>query len=69
MSPFASIAVNAGIFHAWPGYRMNGALLVVPAGSLNSEVRIKPDAHLFVSSQAGWDDALETVPMVEKFPS
>lgn len=54
---------------AVPMIQMNGALLVVPAGSLNSEVRIKPDAHIFVSSRAGWDDALGTVPMVEKFPS
>jgi hypothetical protein len=48
--------------------QMNGALLVVPAGSLNSEVRIKPDAHLFVGSRAGWDEALEKVPRIEKLP-
>ena len=54
---------------ALPMIQMNGKLLVVPAGSLNSEVRIRPNAHIFVSSRAGWDEALEKVPTVEKFPS
>ncbi|AXQ31346.1 GFA family protein [Solimonas sp. K1W22B-7] len=53
---------------ALPGTQMDGALLVVPAGSLDGEVRIRPDAHLFISSKAGWDEALETIPKMEKFP-
>lgn len=53
---------------AVPMMQMNGMLLVVPAGSLNSELRIKPNAHIFVSSRASWDDALETVPRIEKLP-
>jgi hypothetical protein len=44
-------------------------LLVVPAGSLNSEIHIKPNAHIFVSSRAGWDDCLERIPAVDRFPS
>jgi hypothetical protein len=48
---------------------MNGQLLVVPAGSLNSELRIRPDAHIFVSSKASWDNALEQVPRVDRYPS
>ena len=54
---------------ALPIVQMNGALLVVPAGSLNSEVPIRPNAHIFVSSRAGWDDALERVPRVDGLPS
>lgn len=54
---------------ALPREPMNGEWLVVPAGSLNSEVRIRPDAHIFVSSRAGWDDGLEKIPTVEKLPS
>ena len=46
-----------------------GRILVVPAGSLNGAVRLRPDAHLFVSSRADWDDGFGTVPMIEKFPS
>ena len=54
---------------ALPNMQMNGKLLVVPAGSLNSEVPIRPNAHIFVSSKAGWDEALEKVPMVERLPA
>ena len=54
---------------ALPIMQMNGELLVVPAGSLNSEVVIRPNAHIFVSSRAGWDDSLDRVPTIEGFPS
>ena len=53
---------------ALPNMQMNGELLVVPAGSLNSDIPIRPTAHIFVSSKAGWDDALETVTTVERYP-
>jgi hypothetical protein len=53
---------------ALPMTQMSGALLVVPAGSLDSEIQTRPDAHIFVSSKAGWDDALEKVPTVDRFP-
>src|SRR5690349_13091800 len=35
---------------ALPGHHMDGALLVVPAGSLDSPVARRPDAHLFDKS-------------------
>ena len=54
---------------ALPMMQMNGQLLVVPAGSLDSEVLIRPNAHIFVSSKARWDDSLEKVPTAERFPS
>lgn len=54
---------------ALPRIQMNGKLLVVPAGSLDNELRIKPTAHIFVSSRAGWDEALEKVPTIDRFPS
>lgn len=53
---------------AVPMLQMDGALLVVPAGSLNSQIRIRPNAHIFVASRAGWDEALEQVPRADKFP-
>jgi hypothetical protein len=53
---------------ALPGMVMNGKLLVVPAGSLNSEVPIRPTAHIFGASRASWDDSFETVPTVPGFP-
>jgi hypothetical protein len=48
--------------------QQNESLLVVPAGSLDSEVSIRPNAHIFVSSKAIWDEALEKVPMIERYP-
>jgi hypothetical protein len=53
---------------ALPDVQMDGALLVVPAGSLDSEVRKRPDAHLFVSTRASWDTRLEEAPMMERLP-
>lgn len=47
----------------------NGDLLAVPAGCLDTEVRIKPNAHIFVASRAGWDHALEKIPMLDGFPA
>jgi hypothetical protein len=54
---------------ALPMMQMNGQLLVVPAGSLNSEVAVRPNAHIFMSSKARWDDSLEKLPAFDKFPS
>lgn len=54
---------------ALPSLQMNGALLVVPAGSLDTEVAIRPNAHIFMVSKAGWDHALEKIPALERYPS
>ncbi|MDG9670541.1 GFA family protein [Hahella sp. CR1] len=51
---------------ALPNIQMNGQLLAVPAGSLDSKVTIKPNAHIFVESRAEWDTELEKAPMVER---
>lgn len=53
---------------ALPDLQMNGTLLKVPAGSLDTQALIRPDAHLFCSSKAGWDEELERIPMLEKLP-
>ena len=54
---------------ALPYRQTDGALLVVPAGSLDSSVRMRPDAHIFVSSRASWDEGLATLPTFARFPS
>jgi len=54
---------------ALPVPPVGGGPLVVPAGSLNSPVPNRPDAHLFVASRAGWDAALEQLPQFERFPA
>jgi hypothetical protein len=53
---------------ALPCLQMNGALLVVPAGSLDGDVPIHPDAHIFAASRANWDRALQDIPSVAGFP-
>jgi hypothetical protein len=51
-------------------YTLSGSeVLVVPAGCLDTPVSLMPQAHLFVSSRANWDSALEAVPCFERFPS
>ncbi|TQV88222.1 GFA family protein [Aliikangiella coralliicola] len=54
---------------ALPSVQMEGKLLVIPAGSLDSDFSIKPNAHIFVSSKAGWDEELENVVKLERLPS
>jgi hypothetical protein len=54
--------------HHMPDHHMNGALLVVPAGSLDSPVAKRPDAHLFDKSRADWDDHLEDIARHDGLP-
>ncbi len=42
--------------------------LVVPAGSLDTSLSLKPTAHIFNSSRAEWDFALEQVVSFEELP-
>jgi hypothetical protein len=53
---------------ALPSVQLENALLVVPAGSLDSDITLKPDAHIFGSSRAHWDNGLEEIPMLEGAP-
>ena len=53
---------------ALPMTQMDGQLLVVPAGSLDSEVEVRPTAHIFFSSRARWDHELEKIPSTDGFP-
>lgn len=43
-------------------------LIVVPAGSLDDAIAIRPTAHIFMGSKAGWDDGLEQVPAFKGLP-
>jgi hypothetical protein len=62
-----SFCSNCG--SALPDVQMEGALLKVPAGSLDTDVPVRPDAHLFVASKANWDEELESVPKVARLPA
>lgn len=39
-----------------------GNMVIVPAGSLDSDPAIAPDAHIFIASRAPWDSDLASVP-------
>ncbi|WP_373356520.1 GFA family protein [Pseudoroseicyclus sp. CXY001] len=46
----------------------NGAVLKVPAGSLDSPVALRPNAHICLSSRANWDDDLASVEGLDGLP-
>lgn len=47
---------------ALPMTQMDGALLVVPAGSLDTPVEVAPTARICVSDRAVWTENLDAVP-------
>ncbi|WNO09936.1 GFA family protein [Teredinibacter sp. KSP-S5-2] len=53
---------------AVPNVQMEGRLTVVPAGSLDDDVSIRPDAHICVASKANWDEELDLIPKLEGMP-
>ena len=53
---------------ALPRLHAGTTAVIVPAGSLESPVTIRPDAHIFVASRADWDRELETAPMIDRLP-
>lgn len=53
---------------AMPNLQMEGKLLVVPAGSLDANVEITPNAHIFYASRANWDNELEKIPRINTVP-
>jgi hypothetical protein len=54
---------------ALPSLQMDGALLQVPAGSLDSAIDMRPDAHIFIASRASWEELLADVPEFDELPS
>lgn len=54
---------------ALPSIVMDGKMLVVPAGSLDSEVKTLPTAHIFYGSKANWEKDLDKIHKFEAFPS
>jgi hypothetical protein len=54
---------------ALPRLHAGTTALIVPAGSLESPLMMRPDAHIFVASRADWDRELETVPTFDRLPS
>ncbi len=53
---------------ALPSIQAEGKLLVTPAGSLDSPLPKRPDAHINVASRADWDCVLAGLPAFEGLP-
>lgn len=53
---------------ALPNIQMNGTLLCVPAGSLDSDVPIVPQGHIYFSHRANWDNDLHKIIKFDKLP-
>ncbi len=53
---------------ALPRHQMNGQRLIVPAGSLDTPIAIRPDAHIFCADRASWDEDLGTVMHFDHLP-
>ncbi|WP_339764385.1 GFA family protein [uncultured Hoeflea sp.] len=53
---------------ALPNVDDDAGLLVVPAGSLDDSVDLRPDAHICGDSRADWDNGLEKVPTIAGLP-
>ena len=53
---------------ALPRVSADGALLVVPAGSLDDAIDIAPTARICMASRAAWTVGLENVPAFDGLP-
>lgn len=53
---------------ALPSLQLEGKLLVVPAGSLDTEVTVSPTAHIFCDSRASWEDELSQARRFAELP-
>jgi hypothetical protein len=53
---------------ALPSVQLGGATLVVPAGSLDTAIDIRPNAHICFASRAEWDQRLEDIPKIDGLP-
>ena len=53
---------------ALPSVQLQGDLLIVPAGSLDSVIEMRPNAHICFASRAQWDTGLEDLPKIDGLP-
>ena len=53
---------------ALPNLQMNGKVLVVPAGCLDSNIPLRPQGHIFLANKANWDYDLDKIPRFANLP-
>lgn len=61
-----SFCSNCG--SALPNTKMGGDICMVPAGCIDGDIHIKPEAHIFTDSRASWENALEAIKCYPGFP-
>lgn len=59
-----SFCSNCG--SALPNIQFEGKLLVVPAGSIDIDINMKPQGHIFCANKANWDNDLEHLPKFQE---
>ena len=52
-----------------PNDAKSRGLVVVPAGCLDTDVDIRPQAHIFMESKSNWDQKSHNVPCFDNAPS
>ncbi|MCZ4351749.1 GFA family protein [Roseovarius aestuarii] len=53
---------------ALPVEQLELGLLVVPAGSLDGPINLRPNAHVCYASRANWDNDLSSVKKIDDLP-
>ncbi|WP_102109033.1 GFA family protein [Oceaniglobus roseus] len=53
---------------ALPYVQPDPAALVVPAGSLDGPIHLRPEAHICFASRAEWEDDLAALPRLDGLP-
>lgn len=61
-----SFCSNCG--SALPNVQLDGNLLVVPAGGIDSDINIRPQGHIYYASKGNWEFELEKIPKFENLP-
>jgi hypothetical protein len=53
---------------ALPFSQANDGVLVVPAGSIDSPINMRPNAHICFSNRANWDNDLASLETIDGLP-
>ncbi|MBO6521839.1 MAG: GFA family protein [Rhodospirillales bacterium] len=53
---------------ALPRQSADGTMVIVPAGSLDTPVELRPVGHIYCADRADWDDCLHELPEFERLP-
>lgn len=53
---------------ALPVFQADAGFVVVPAGCMDSQIDIRPNAHICYSSRATWDNELASIKRIDGLP-